>query len=137
MAVPSGTAMKRHKEETDSDVPSEFCIPYESDEVRVVDPETGGAKGRKPEEYALIPGKALAHVARVYGYGAGKYGDPKNWRRGYAWSLSFSAMMRHLWAFWGGEWNDPESGLPHLAHAEFHCNTLMTFYEEGLGTDDR
>lgn len=35
--------------------------------------ETGGMKGRKAEEYGLIPPHALEEVARVYGYGASKY----------------------------------------------------------------
>jgi hypothetical protein len=29
----------------------------------------------------------------------------------------FDAAQRHLWAWWEGEARDPESGLPHLAHA--------------------
>jgi hypothetical protein len=95
-------------------------------ETRVTDPTTGGQKGKKPEEYALIPVEALAEVARVYGYGAGKY-DPHNWRRGYDWSLSYSALQRHVNQFWAGQSLDSESGLHHLAHAAFHLFSLMTF----------
>jgi hypothetical protein len=47
----------------------------------VTDPTTGGQKGKKPEEYALIPVGALAEIARVYGFGARKY-EPNNWRKG-------------------------------------------------------
>lgn len=115
-------------------------IPYRQvgDEQRVTDPDTGGQKGEKPEAYALIPVEALAEVARVYGYGAKKY-EPNNWRKGYSWSLSYSALQRHLNAFWSGEERDPESGLPHLAHAVFHCLTLLTWSaDEALaGKDDR
>lgn len=103
-----------------------------SSEIRVTDPETGGQKGKKPEEYALIPVEALAEIARVYGYGAEKY-EPNNWRRGYAWSLSYSALQRHINAFWRGERTDPESGLHHLAHAAFHLLSLMTF--DNVGSD--
>lgn len=92
----------------------------------VTNPDTGGRKGKKPEEYALIPVGALAEIARVYGFGAQKY-EPNNWRKGYAWSLSYSAMQRHLNAFWGGEETDPESKLPHLAHAAFHMMSLLTW----------
>ena len=114
-------------------------------EVVNTDPETGGAKGEKPEAYALIPTEALAEVARVYGYGAKKY-DPNNWRRGYAWSLSYSALHRHLAAFWSGTDYDEESGLHHLAHATFHLFSLMTYSMTGdegmvnetyLNRDDR
>lgn len=104
--------------------------------VDVVDPVTGGAKGMKPERYGLIPTEALAEVARVYGYGSEKY-DDNNWRKGYRWGLSYDALQRHINAFWGGEELDPESGLHHLAHAAFHLFALMTYSEEGLGTDDR
>ena len=97
---------------------------------------SGGQKGIKLEAYALLPVRALREIARVYGYGAGKYA-PNNWRRGYPWSWSYSALQRHLNSFWGGEFLDPESGLPHLAHAGFHVLTLMTFSLLNLGEDDR
>jgi len=95
-------------------------------EVRVTDPETGGQKGQKAEQYSLLPVAALAEVARVYGYGAEKY-DRENWRKGYAWHLSYDAAQRHMNLFWGGEDLDQESGLPHLAHAQFHMLTLLTY----------
>ncbi len=105
-------------------------------EVRVIDPKTGGAKGKKPEAYALIPAAPLAEVARVYGMGAEKY-EPWNWAKGYAWSLSLSALQRHIEAFRQRVDRDPESGLHHLSHAVFHCLALMEFSRLKLGTDDR
>ena len=112
------------------------CACIRERELRVINPETGGAKGRKPERYELIPYEALAEVARVYAFGAAKY-DDHNWRKGYNWSLSFGAAMRHLTAFWSGEDFDPESGLPHLAHAGFHVLALLTFMREHRQLDDR
>jgi len=102
----------------------------------VTDPVTGGKKGTKLARFDLIPPQATWHEAEVYGYGATKYED-HNWLKGYKWSLSYAALQRHLHAFWAGEYLDPESGLPHLAHVKWHCNTLMTFKERDLGTDDR
>lgn len=99
-------------------------------------------KGQKLARFDLIPPEALYRLAEVYGMGARKYtqkgipGD-NNWRKGYNWSLAYAAMQRHLWLFWGGEDLDPESGLPHLAHAAFHCMTLLTFMEEQSVYDDR
>lgn len=107
-------------------------------EVRVTDERTGGQKGAKPEAMALLPWDALLEVSRVYHHGARKY-EPNNWRRGYDWSLSFSALQRHLAAFWTGEDVDPESGLPHLAHAAFHVLTLLVFSTQARyrSLDDR
>lgn len=105
-------------------------------EERITDPDTGGQKGRKPQRFELMPWNALGEIAEVYAYGAQKY-DDHNWRKGYAWSLSFGALMRHLALFWEGENLDMESGLPHLAHAGFHILTLLTFIEDQLGKDDR
>lgn len=97
-------------------------------EVRLVNAKTGGAKGTKPQRMELLPYGALQRVAEVYAFGAEKY-EAHNWRKGYAWSLSFGAMQRHLAAFWEGEERDPESGLSHLAHAAFHVLGLLHFAE--------
>ena len=105
-------------------------------EIRVTDPKTGGQKGRKPEAYALIPAWPLSEVARVYGMGAEKY-EKWNWIRGYDWSLSLSAMQRHIEEFRAQRSQDKESGLHHLAHACFHLFALMEFERLNLGTDDR
>ena len=105
-------------------------------EIRVTDPTTGGQKGTKPERFELIPTQALQELARVYGFGAGKYSD-WNYLKGYNWSLSVGALQRHL-ALWAlGEEVDEESGLSHLAHVAWHAFTLQTFQLHPLGTDDR
>lgn len=109
--------------------------------------ETGGQKGQKLERYDLIPAGPLAAVARLYGKGAAKY-DDHNWRRGYAWSLSFASMMRHAWAFWRGQINDDhEPGCPpdctkhteepHLASVIFHAMALLEFTARFPQYDDR
>jgi hypothetical protein len=98
--------------------------------------ETGGQKGRKPERMDLIPPECLEELSKVYGFGASKY-DDHNYLKGYAWSLSYGAMLRHINAFADGFYTDDESGLPHLAHAAWHCFTLMMFDTHELGTDDR
>lgn len=101
-----------------------------------VDPNTGGRKGTKLARFDLVPVEAMVELAGVYGRGAEKYED-RNWERGYRFGLSFAAMMRHAWAWWGGEDNDPESGQSHMAHVAWHAFTLMTFRRRGIGTDDR
>jgi hypothetical protein len=104
--------------------------------VLFTDPETGGQKEESQSRFDLIPPDALTALARVYGMGAKKY-SPNNYLRGYPWHLSIAALERHVQKFKAGEDIDPESDLPHLAHAAWQAFTLLVFYLRGLGTDDR
>jgi hypothetical protein len=65
----------------------------------------------------LVPFDALDNLVAVITHGADKYGDT-NWRivpdRT---NRYFAAAMRHIAAWRMGELTDPESKLPHLAHA--------------------
>jgi hypothetical protein len=116
--------------------PSVASSPSESDEVRVVDPVTGGEKGQKLARYSLIPMLPLRLLAEHYGRGARKYAD-RNWERGYKWSLSFDALCRHLFAFWNGEDIDPETGSPHLTAVAWHAFALQEFSFTHPAGDDR
>ncbi len=104
-------------------------------EVRKVS-DTGGEKGQKIERHDLVSEAFLEQLALVCGIGAEKY-DDENWRKGYPWGLSYGALRRHLRAFWTGEDLDDESGLPHLAHAAWHCMVLWVYStQEGYGRFD-
>lgn len=107
-----------------------------STEVRVVDPATGGEKGSKLARFDLIPADALTHLAEHYGRGALKYAD-RNWERGYQWSLSYAALLRHLTAWWGGEDIDAETGSHHLDAVMWHAFALRTFAQHHLPGDNR
>lgn len=99
--------------------------------------ESGGRKGRKPQIFGTMQPEAMMELAAVYGHGSEKYA-PYNFRRGYPWSWSFDAMMRHLWLFWGGEDWDRDSGRHHMAHAAWHALNLLQYsLEEDLVFDDR
>jgi len=102
----------------------------------VVTSETGGSKGAKRARLGSIDPQAILDVARVAGFGEEKY-DRLNYMRGYPWSLSFDACQRHLMLFWSGEDLDEESGLPHLAHAAWHCLAMLAFMREHPDYDDR
>ena len=106
------------------------------EETRVTDEETGGQKGTKLARFDLIPVYPLWEVARLYGVGSRKYA-PRNWERGYAWSLSYAAMLRHAALFWAGESLDPETQRHHLASVIFHAMALMEFEATHKGSDDR
>jgi hypothetical protein len=77
--------------------------------------------GRKDDaekpRWDLLPFAGLEQVVKVLTFGAKKYA-PENWRRveGWRWRY-FRAAIGHLAAWKAGEKLDPESGLPHLAHA--------------------
>ena len=90
--------------------------------------------GKPPLE--LTPLSTLEGAARVMEFGAKKY-KRYNWLKGMAWLVPYGSLLRHLAAWYWGEENDDDSGLPHLDHAM--CNLIMLIhyskhYEEG---DDR
>ena len=116
-------------------------------EVRLVDPTTGGEKGLKLARFDLIPFKPLWALAELYGRGLKKYA-PRNWEKGYAWSLSFASMMRHAWLFWNGEDYDAcgpdcppdckiHTGSHHLDNVAWHAFTLREYFETHKELDDR
>ena len=84
----------------------------------------------------LVPFAAVEQIAEVLTFGAKKYGD-NNWARGARWGRYFAAMMRHMWAWWRGQENDPETGKSHLAHAGCCLLFLMEYQRNGWGSDDR
>lgn len=95
-----------------------------------------GVKGIKDARYDLIPPEATWLESLVYGMGAAKYAE-RNWEMGYAWGKSIQALERHLQLFKAGEDNDPESGLPHMAHVRWHTGVLLAFQAREVGIDDR
>jgi hypothetical protein len=85
---------------------------------------------------SLLPTSFLKGVTEVLDFGAKKYAS-HNWRKGFAWSRTYSAALRHLAAWNDGEHTDPESGLSHLKHAACNLAFLIEFEEKKLGKDDR
>lgn len=78
---------------------------------------TGNKNDNGKLPWHLLPFPAVEKIIQVLQYGAGKYGENnwkhvKNQRHRY-----FSALCRHIFAWWKGEKTDPESGFSHLAHA--------------------
>ena len=88
----------------------------------------------------LVPQHELDDLVAVLTYGAKKYGD-ENWRNVKA-RRYYAAAMRHISAWRRGQWQDEESGLPHLAHAM--CSIMfisalerpVTIDKEGSGAID-
>lgn len=105
-------------------------------EVVITNPTTGGTKTVKLARFDLIPADALMALAEHYGKGALKY-DERNWERGYAWSLSFQALQRHVWQFWEGEDFDEQTGSHHMIAAAWHAFALYRFSRTHPELDDR
>jgi hypothetical protein len=71
--------------------------------------------GEKPM-MDLLDRHAIEELSKVLTFGAQKYAS-HNWRNGLEYSRLIAAALRHIHAFNDGEDLDPESGLPHPAHA--------------------
>lgn len=94
----------------------------------------------------LIPPEGVWAIAAVLSHGVDKYGA-RNWEEGMRWGRYFGALMRHMWAWWGGKGPtsrsflfgdlDEETGFSHLWHAAACLIFLITYEERGIGEDDR
>lgn len=60
-----------------------------------------------------------------------------DWKKGFAYSRSTSAALRHIFAFLDGEDKDPESGLSHIAHAIASLEHLINDINHHPENDDR
>lgn len=86
--------------------------------------------------YDLVPPEGPFAVATILEYGAKKYAA-RNWEQGMDWSRPFSAIHRHLAAWWSGEDRDPDTGKSHLWHVATNCFFLIAFESRKIGKDDR
>lgn len=89
------------------------------------------SEGRKDDQgklrYSLLPVRPLRRIVEVLEFGARKYGVD-NWQKvAEARSRYTDALMRHVEAWRAGEMLDPETKLPHLAHAAANCLFLLWF----------
>lgn len=94
-------------------------------------------KGVKYDEgklrWSLLPWESIEQVLRIIEFGAQKY-SPGGWKTLDKFEERYyNACMRHLIAWQQGEKTDPESGLPHLAHAG--CNILFLLWKEQNDVD--
>ena len=104
--------------------------------VQCFENSAGIKHDQQKTRYDLMPWLALDAVADVMSYGANKYGD-RNWEAGLSFSRCFSALCRHLFAWFLGEEKDVESGHSHLAHVACNALFLLHYSITKTGTDDR
>lgn len=82
-------------------------------------------------ELGHLPFAQLETIAAVLDYGARKYARD-NWQKG-SFIRYGSAGLRHVFARMKGERLDPESSLPHLAHAVCCFLFMMWLDDNGKG----
>lgn len=102
-------------------------MSHDAEQLRAFGSQPRGTKNDAGKRrFDLLPVGALEAVTRVLEHGAARYGDG-NWRHvENARSRYFAATLRHLFAYWGGELADKDSGESHLAHA---CCSLLFMLE--------
>lgn len=88
----------------------------------------------------LVSPEFMFALGGVLKHGADKYGE-RNWETedGMDWSRLYAAAQRHLWAWWAGEDDDPESGRSHIDHASA-CLMMLSHYAKNsdvFSSDDR
>lgn len=100
-----------------------------------LNPKDAIANGKIPLHLWPATATAMGAMGLLDGYK--KYGKA-NWREaGVRASVYVSACQRHLAAWFENEDNDPESNLPHLAHALACLAILVDAQAAGKLTDDR
>jgi hypothetical protein len=84
----------------------------------------------------LVPPALFIEVAPVMALGAKKYG-PYNWRESKVkLSVYLTAILRHTLAALDGQWEDPESGRPHVAHVGAGVGIILDADASGQLIDD-
>jgi hypothetical protein len=93
----------------------------------------GSREGTKHDSgkarFDLLPAFPLEQMAHLYTFGAKKYAD-RNWEKGISYSRIFAALMRHAWAFWRGEDNDPEHKLHHMTSVAWCAFALVEYWHK-------
>lgn len=95
-----------------------------------------------PATLALDLSSGLKHGLTKHSPTCGVHETPGNtgawnWAKGMPWSVPFGCLMRHMAAWQRGEELDPESGLPHLAHAMCNLRMLTLYAKQYPEGDDR
>jgi len=84
----------------------------------------------KKARWDLVSFRAMELEADVMAFGVGKHEDNgvQKWRNESV-DQHFASLMRHISAYRRGEYLDPETGKPHLAHARCRLGFLLEIEE--------
>lgn len=93
--------------------------------------------GSKKVNMFYVPPVGIIYAALALQDGAQKYG-PYNWReKAIQFSEYDAAWMRHRAALLDGQWIDPKSNRPHLAHMIATLMIVADAFEVGKLIDNR
>lgn len=93
-------------------------------------------KDHGKDPWHLLPYDAVRGIVKVLAFGAHKY-SARGWEAGMDWSRCYSALQRHLVAWFHKEGVDPDTGYSHLWHAGCCILFLIAYELRGIGKDDR
>lgn len=82
---------------------------------------------------SLVDPDFITGVADILTFGAKKYAK-NNWQKNTEIDRYKDSLLRHLYAYLGGEMNDPESGKPHLDHIATNI-MFLRYFEHGKGSE--
>lgn len=107
-----------------------FDTPSEREKHWKIHHPVGVKKDQGKLRWSLLPKGVVSMVLQVLEFGAVKY-SVDNWQKVDEHERRYyDATMRHIEAWRMKETNDPESGLPHLAHAVCCLMFLLWFDKE-------
>ena len=96
----------------------------------------GYKKDQGKPQIALVPPELIWGVAEVLTLNVPKYGA-RNWELGMDWDRPYSALQRHMLAWWQGDSLDGETKLSHLLHAACNISFLIAYEQRKIGKDNR
>lgn len=139
--TPSATFNRVFNETRDFDKAYEAAVPQSAREVfNPPLPDNGALRHNSGKlRYDLIPPEFLSALAKLMTDNLGKYPE-RNWERGMDWQKCFASLMRHAWAWEGGEDldHDPVTGDHfHILMAAWNCMALYVYQVRNIGRDDR
>lgn len=118
--------------ETDWFTPGEKVFPSE---VKPTNPKDLIGTNKVPMN--LVPASSIAYQALGHLEGHLKYGKT-NWREtGVKFTIYLDAMLRHIKKLDDGQWEDPDTKVPHLSSILACAGILVDAFECGKLIDDR
>jgi hypothetical protein len=110
---------------------------YKPSSIEFKDSNPKDLIGSNKVPLSLVPGTTKVYLALGHMEGHLKYGLV-NWREtGVKCSVYLDALERHIEKFKNGEWEDPTTGVPHLANALACLSIIVDAYHCGKLVDDR